>query len=316
MKIQEIISEARHNPRQNLGKPDRRELLQYLHSLPDEVRSRMLITSATIDKIGINPRDQVYAPEALGHVTGVYCWTADMMIENNGSVPYAEIRPYQFVIELKEQPTELTEELWDELWDEVYQRVPDPHNDPNHGRDVIPKGVLKAGAVAAHVLKEMGISALVDPDGIISGNEGEAILVSLSAIKHYKRYVNHITPGANLNSWEGSPDPSNILAHASGDKLLKYAARTNKLLSAEQEKKLLNLFPLSPEENRHSHMQIFANIKSYIDQVLIPNRQKFQLSELNRLVLTNLKSNIDFYQQQSDETEVQKLSPYLRYFSG
>jgi hypothetical protein len=330
MKIQEIISEARRNPRQNLGKPDRRELLQYLHSLPDDVRSRTLVHSSTVDKIGINPNDQTYAPQVRGHITGIYCWSADYLIENNGGAAFAEIRPYQFIIELKEQPTELTEELWDNLWDEVYSRVPNPHEEDKTIRYTsdgkidysIPPSVKKAGAVSSLILKNARITSLIDPTGLISDHPGEAIILSLSAIKHYKRFVNYIRPGAEV-SWDGSYESDDVYAQASGDRLLDYVNRTTRPLTIEQEKKLLNLSPLIHDENEQHLHNLYARVEPYIDNVLIPHNQKFKLPELNNIVYKGLDRIIKYSQQQikNDPTDdyyqkrYQKYLPYLKYFS-
>lgn len=349
MKIQEIISEARRNPRQNTGKPDRRELLQYLHSLPPEVRSRTLITSTTTDKIGINPRDQVYESSALGHVTGVYCWTADQLIATNGAAAFAEILPYQFVIELKEQPTVITKELWNKLWDTVYQQVPNPHDDESDdeftGRVKTPASVKKAGAVANKVLQQWGITSIVvDEDRVISHHPGEGVILSLSAIKHYKRYVNHIEKDSELDSWGKSYYDADLRANKGITNILNHVTQNKGELSIEQEKRLLNPYPLEPYNEFN-----FKMIRSYIDKFLIPNQKKFKIDKLNHIIKSELANKIKHSQnelhrvKQPNSTrtmtnngktmtfplsdternkqldmmtaQIQELTPYLKYFS-
>jgi hypothetical protein len=330
MKIQEIISEVRRNPRQNLGKPDRRELMQYLKNLPEDVVSRTFVHSSTVDKIGINPDDQVYADHVRGHITGVYCWSAGYLLETNGEAAFAEIRPYQFIIELKEQPTVLTESLWNELWDDVYSRVPDPHANKtiryksNGEVDYsIPPSVKKAGAVSSLILKNARITSLIDPEGLMSDHPGEGLILSLSAIKHYKRFVNHSRPGAETD-YEGNISDYDIYAHTSGRRLLDYVNRTNQPLSIEQEKKLLNLYPLSPTANITELNNLYARLQPYIDKVLIPNNQKFKLPELNNMVYKGLNDAKDFHQKiiknrpelcDSSKKQYQEILPYLKYFS-
>jgi hypothetical protein len=352
MKIQEIISEARRNPRQNTGKPDRRELLQYLHSLPDEVRSRTMITSTSTDKIGINPRDQSYESSVLGHVTGVYCWTADQLISTNGGAAFAEILPYQFVIELKEQPTVITKELWNKLWDTVYQQVPDPHDDESDdefddetGRAKAPPSVKKAGAVANKVLRQWGITSIVvDEDKVISHHPGEAVILSLSAIKHYKRYVNHIEKDAEVDTMGKTYYKNDLRANRGMTNILNHVTQNNGELSIEQEKRLLNPYPLEPYNEFN-----FKMIRSYIDKFLIPNQKKFKIDKINHIIKSELANKIKHLQNElhrvkqpnstqtmihNDKTrtfpysdierneqlnimtaQIQELTPYLKYFS-
>lgn len=351
MKIQEIISEARRNPRQNTGKSDRRELLQYLHSLPPEVRSRTLVHSATVDKIGINPAEQVYESSALGHVTGVYCWTADQLITTNGAAAFAEILPYQFVIELKEQPTVITTELWNKLWDTVYQQVPDPHEAEydneydNDGKVKTPAGVKKAGAVANKVLQQWGITSIVvDEDMVISHHPGEGVILSLSAIKHYKRYVNHIEKDSEVDSFGKSYYDTDLRANKGIQNILNHVTQNKGELSIEQEKRLLNPYPLTPYDKFE-----FKMIRSYIDKFLIPNQKKFKIDKLNHIIKSELANKIKHLQNElhrvkqpnstgsmthngkttsytySDTTrnqeidrmtaQIQELTPYLKYFS-
>lgn len=348
MKIHEIISEARRNPRQNLGKPDRRELMQYLKNLPEEVRSRTVVHSSTVDKIGVNPREQQYANDSIGHVTGVYAWTAAHLIETNGNAAFAEILPYQFIIELKEQPTVITKEMWNKLWDIVYQQVPNPRNndeddEDEYGRVKTPPGLKKAGAIANKVLRQWGITSIVvDEDRVISGYPGEALILSPSAIKHYKRYVNHIKKDAQIDSFGKTYDDA--LANNGMTRIVNHVTQNKGELSIEQEHRLLNPYPLEPYNKFN-----FKMIRMYIDNFLIPNQKKFKIDKLNQIIKSELANKIKHLQneihrvtqpnstgtvtnnnktisythsdtsrkQQIDRmtADIQEVLPYLKYFS-